>query len=321
MADATPSRLGADNQGSDKKALFLKQFSGEVLAAFNEANAFMRRTMVRTISSGKSAQFPATGKASASYHTPGAELTGDSINHSERVITIDDLLVSDQFISNIDEAMNHYDVRREYSTQAGRALAKEMDTNLARVIALAARASATVTGLSGGSQIELGASGTTSSGGDTLDASELIAGISLAAQKLDEKDVPEEDRVCALTPAHYYTLASSDNDAINRDTTEGVNGGVDSGNVYRVAGIPIVKTTRVPQSNVTSGPSAYQGDFSETEGLVWHRSAAGTVKLIDLASEMDYQVNRQGTLLVSKLAVGHGILRPESAVELQNAET
>ena len=32
--------------------------------------------------------------------------------------------------------------------------------------------------------------------------------------------------------------------------------------------------------------------------------------------ESDYDIRRQGTLLLGKLAYGHGILRPESAVEI-----
>ncbi len=36
-----------------------------------------------------------------------------------------------------------------------------------------------------------------------------------------------------------------------------------------------------------------------------------------LATAVDYDLRRQGTLMVSKYAVGHGVLRPESAVELQ----
>ena len=42
----------------------------------------------------------------------------------------------------------------------------------------------------------------------------------------------------------------------------------------------------------------------------------GTVKLLDLAAEMEYDMRRQGTLIVSKYALGHGILRPEASVEL-----
>jgi hypothetical protein len=55
MSNATASRLGAINGGSDKDALFLKVFAGEVLTAFSEKNVLMDKHMVRTISSGKSA--------------------------------------------------------------------------------------------------------------------------------------------------------------------------------------------------------------------------------------------------------------------------
>jgi hypothetical protein len=40
------------------------------------------------------------------------------------------------------------------------------------------------------------------------------------------------------------------------------------------------------------------------------------VKLMDLSTEMEYSVRHQGTLIVAKYAMGHGILRPECAVEL-----
>jgi hypothetical protein len=49
-----------------------------------------------------------------------------------------------------------------------------------------------------------------------------------------------------------------------------------------------------------------------------HPSAVGTVKLMDLGMEGEYQINKQGTLMVAKYAVGHGILRPEAAIELRS---
>jgi hypothetical protein len=50
-----------------------------------------------------------------------------------------------------------------------------------------------------------------------------------------------------------------------------------------------------------------------------HPQAMGTVKLMDLSSEMEYDIRRQGTLMVSKMAVGHGILRPECIYEIKKA--
>ena len=53
-----------------------------------------------------------------------------------------------------------------------------------------------------------------------------------------------------------------------------------------------------------------------------HRSAFGTVQLMDIATQMsgdDIAIMYQGTLMVAKMAVGHGVLRPCAAVELSKA--
>ena len=313
MSNATVSRLGQTNGTGDVDSLFLKKFAGEVLGAFSETNVALSRTMVRSIENGKSAQFPATWKATASYHTPGTEIVGQVIKGGERVITIDDLLISDVFIASIDEAKAHYDFRSEYSKQLGAALSRTMDANILQVGCLAARASATVTGGNGGT-IVTDADGATN-------ADSLVGSLFAAAQALDEKDVPEGDRYAFLKPAQWYLLINSSSKLVNRDYTKGVNGGMDSAELGSVAGIKVVKTNNLPDSNVASGPSAYQGDFSDTVALVMHRSAVGTVKLIDLGMEMAYDIRRQGTLIVGKYAVGHGILRPESAVEINTTLT
>ena len=101
------SRLGQINATGDANAMFLKVFSGEVLQVFEEANVMMPLHTVRTISSGKTAQFPVMGTASAKYHTPGESILGSGLDssgsdgvldeakylskvkHAERTISID----------------------------------------------------------------------------------------------------------------------------------------------------------------------------------------------------------------------------------------
>lgn len=308
MANAVPSRLGQINEAGDSKALFLKVFSGEVLTAFHRNNVFLEKSMVRSISSGKSASFPAAGVSTAAYHTPGAEILGTAVNHAERVITIDDLLVASAFIANIDEAMNHYDVRSIYSDEIGKVLAETMDANIAQVGVLAARATATVTGGNGGTVLTNASYGT--------DSTTLAAGLFAAAQNLDTKNVPDSDRSAFFRPAQYYLLAQNTT-AINQ--LYGGKGALADGSIVSIAGIGIVKTNALPSTNVTTGVAAYQGNFSTTVGLVMNKQAVGTVKLLDLATESDYDIRRQGTLMVAKYAVGHGIIRPEAAVELKTS--
>ena len=317
MANATVSRLGQINTAGDAKALFLKVFAGEVLTAFQESTVTAGRFMERSIASGKSAQFPILGKIGANYHTPGTEIVGSTVPHNEIVVTIDDLLISHAFIANIDEAMNHYDVRAPYSTEIGRRLAYTKDKQLLQLAILAARGSSPVTGEAGGGSVTDAALLTDTTG------EKLVAGLFAAAQKLDEKDVSEDGRVAFLSPAAYYLLAQNTK-IMNKDW--GGAGVYSDGKVLRVAGIEVVKTNHAPFGSTIAAGSLeagtgdkYAGVFTNTVGVVATKEAVGTVKLMDLAMESEYDIRRQGTLMLAKYAMGHGVIRPACAIELKTA--
>jgi hypothetical protein len=315
MSNATASRSGQALATGDAEALFLKIFAGEVMTIFEAENVTKGRTMNRAIQSGKSAQFPVMGRASAFYHVPGNEILGGSIKHNEKLITIDDLLISPVFIAEIDEAKNHYDVRSHYSTEVGRVLAQVWDKQVLQVGVLAARtATANIPGESPAGTVI-----TEAVASDFSDPDKLAAAFYAAAQVFDEKNIPEQDRVCYLPPASYWKLIQSDK-TINRDF--GGTGDRTKGTIYEIAGIEIVKTNNLPNTNVTTGIQAgtgnkYVGDFTKTAGLFMHKSAIGTVQLMDLSTRSDFDPRRLGTQVLSKLAVGHGVLRPEAAIELK----
>jgi len=317
MANATVTQLGKVNNTGTADALFLKQFSGEVLTSFEQATVTGDKHMVRTIANGKSAQFPVMGRSSASYHTPGNEIAGSALNHNEKVITINDLLISSHFIANIDEAKNHYDVRSVYSSEMGRALAFQMDKHVLQTIVQAAAASANV----GDSSY---AAGTIITDSDSnTSASSLIGSIFDAAEALDDAYVPSEGRFAFLKPEQYYLLANASN-AVNVDFSG--RGSIAEGTVPQIAGINLIKTPHLPTSNVTGtgvdaggAGGAQVVNASNTTALIAHTSAVGTVKLLDLAVESEYDIRRQGTLLVAKYAMGHGVLRPEASVQIQTA--
>jgi hypothetical protein len=215
-------------------------------------------------------------------------------------------------VANIDEAMTHFDVRSVYSTQLGRALAIKIDKHLLQVACLAARASATITGGNGGSAL--------------VDASIASDGEALynmlfdAQQAMDEKDVPMEDRYVALKPAQFKLLARYTK---IHDERWGGTGTIADGDLTRIAGFQVLKTNHLPTTNISAESPApnntYSGDFSNTLGVCWQKEAIGTVKLRDVVMESEYQVSRQGTLMVAKVICGHGILRPECAVEMKVA--
>ena len=325
MANASPVSVGRVNAGGSEDALFLKVFAGEVLTSFERASKTEGADMVRSISSGKSATFPVMGRVGASYHTAGAEITGSDINHNEKVITINDLLISSVFLSNIEEAKNHWDVRSAYSQEIGRALAFTKDKHILQTIGQAAQASANVGDTSYASGTVLTNTGIASATASTA-ANAMIDSLFDAAKQLDANYVPSEGRKCFMRLEEYYKLANATN-AVNVDFSG--KGSIAEGKVLKIAGIELVPVAHFVSSNVNSGVdqgSATAGgsnpqavDLSNYVALVSHPSAVGTVKLMDLGVEKEYDIRRQGNLMVAKMALGHGILRPESACEIKKS--
>ena len=341
MANASVTRLGQANLSGDTDALFLKVFSGEVLAAFEERNVMMPLHNVRTITSGKSAQFPVFGKALAKYHTPGEDIIdndNEQIPMNERTVSIDQILLSKVFIANIDEAMAHYDVRSIYSRELGFALANHADEACIRTVIAGAQDQITSP-----NPVENGGTGKEGARIDTgVTGDGVVDAIIEAARKMDEASVPADDRYCLLSPEYYYKVvaaAGSANTAgavMNRDFDG--SGSISSGRFTNVAGVTVMMSNHIPTANEDSVAATefestsiandiYAGsgvgygglNFTNTNGVVFQRTGIATVKLLDLALETEYSIRNQGTLMVAKYAMGHNFLRPECCYHLRTA--
>lgn len=318
MANATPSRVGQSLGAGDTRALFLKVFSGEVLTVYDANTVMKDKVRVRNISSGKSAQFPAIGRTTAAYHTPGSEITGNIIQQDEKVITIDDLLIANTFISRIDEAMSHFEVRSEYSKRMGQALAQTYDRNLLSLAVKTARD----TGVGGSG---LGAVGQGNAVSSSIGASPTVQNIVdefyNAAAAFDNKFIPAEDRYAIVSPTVYWQLVTNDK-LLNSFYTQDA-GSYQDGKLSVIAGFKLIRSPNLSLDHtaVTATYPDYSGkytvDATKTLALLMTPEALGTVKLLDLSSEMEYDIRRQGTLMVSKMAVGHGVLRPEVLYEIR----
>jgi hypothetical protein len=314
MAASVPSRFGQQNAAGDTKAIFLEEFSGLVLEKYDFTQITDARQVVRNIKSGSSAQFPLIWSTVAASHTPGAEIVGQEIQHNKKNINIEDLLYSDAFVDVLDDAMNHYEVKSSYAHQIGEALANAKDTNSFRAVFTGAAASHLIdqTGDNDGTALQSAAMSTT--------AATLKAAIYDAAQTLDEKNIPESERYAAVLPLAFYLLLE-DGEFIDRDYD-----GQGSKAVARMpfaANLQVLKSNNIPTANDTaesSVPTVLRDDFREAIGVVWHKSAIATVKLLDLSTEIGWDMRRQGTLLIGKYAIGQDYLRPEACISLEDTD-
>lgn len=345
------NRFGADNGGSDKLALFLKKFGGEVIRTFQVNTVTPGRHFIRTITQGKSAQFPSIGVATAAFHTPGVMLTGQSIPHSEVVINVDRMVTADVSVAEIDEMMNHYDVRGPYGDELGNALGRIWDSRVLRMACRAARTSARHSGntlYKGGSSGAVTANSAYRDSAVLTTASNAIAMAFKISQTFDEKNVPMADRYLAVLPATFYLLVQS-KDPLNRDW--GGNGSYSEAKLPRIANLELVSVSpdQFPgqklhnasggtsteldgdvqtagsvnaagtATSATGSNNSYNGDFRQTAMIAWQKGAVATTRVLDITTELEPSVSRQGTLMVSKYVAGHGVYRSECAIEVTTA--
>jgi len=244
------TQLGQANLSGDKRALYLKLFSGEMFKGFQNNTIARDLIMKRTLKNGKSLQFIYTGRTKSEFHTPGNSILGDTNGAppvAEKTITIDDLLISSAFVYELDEVLSHYDLRSEISRKIGYALAEKYDRLAFRAVARGARQASPITATGyvepGGTQIRVGASTNDS---DAYVAANLVSAFYDAAAALDEKGVSGDGRVAVLNPRQYYELiqAVGSNGLVNRDA-QGT--ALQSGNgIIEIAGIKIFKSMNIP---------------------------------------------------------------------------
>ena len=244
------TQLGQANLSGDKRALYLKLFSGEMFKGFQNNTIARDMVMKRTLKNGKSLQFIYTGRMTSEFHTPGNSILGNTDGAppvAEKTITIDDLLISSAFVYELDETLAHYELRGEISKKIGYALAEKYDRLIFRALTRGARAASPVSASNfaepGGTQIRVGA---TANASDAYVAGNLVAAFYDAAAAMDEKGVSSDGRCGVLNPRQYYELiqAVGSNGLVNRDVqgTALQNGQ----GIVEIAGIKIFKSMNIP---------------------------------------------------------------------------
>lgn len=310
---------GQAETDADKLALALKVFSGETLTAFQRTSVTSGRVMERTITSGKSAQFPVFGRTKAHYLKAGQNLDDlrENIKQNERVIKLDGLLTADTLIYDLDEFIAHYDFRSPYAAELGNALAISHDASvLAELAKEALNPSENVEGNGKGgvitTRLDAGVVGINKQTGLAIYQTLLEA-----KAKMSKNYVPATERYAYIDPEYHSALASAV-EFLNRDY--GASGTILEGNVIRLAGFDILECPHIVRggddnANVIQGeghvfPAAYADKHPI---IICHKTAAGVLRLKNLSMETGRRIEYQADQMIAKMAVGMGGLRPEAA--------
>ena len=353
MAASNPQRFLADAGVDDELAL--EMFSGWVTEAFSKKthlwNAVNGAGGVGTVSmdgvvsskivtSGKSEQFiqiPAEGP-SAEYHTPGQELLGQEYQIGESTVAIDGILVRHHDLPIDQIQISHFDALRPVANSIGRDLARDFDQKLIitgiKGAQTAAKTKGTLTLHNGGNVVErVAATAAAAWPVTSTGATNLIDDIGELAYNMDEDNVPEDGRFLLINP-YVRRVLLKDSTIFNRDLGEQLSNDLNRRIVGQVAGFNILEpTTNIPTTNLTTGPSKYQQDFTvaggdegqtvalalcgadEGQAAVGYVAAANE-KVGPISTAMVWDERRNTWFLKGQMMVGAGVLAPFCAGEI-----
>lgn len=286
----------------------LKLYTGEVLKAFRERNIGLSLVKKRNIVGGKSAQFIVTGAASEAdiqTHVRGEEVIGRVLANDEVTITVDTRYVHSHFIDGLDNHIAQYEPTSELAFQSGNVLAIKVDKDIFDEF----KAAVVFTPLAGQKAAKtVSATGYAAATTAADRGNVIVEAMFSATQALDEDDVTEMP-IFVTTPKVKYELVQSN--AINKDLTMG-NGGLDSGNIVMVAGIPITWTNHIGGT----GSALIAAGINELLGYVTTKDVVGVVSAMDITSDSWEDKRRLGNQYVSYYALGMGTLNPTGLVEV-----
>jgi len=99
-------------------------------------------------------------------------------------------------------------------------------------------------------------------------------------------------------------------------TTSNANEGKTSGNAPLANTAGSGRTTHYDIPTAAVDGADMVALAKQFRGFIFTPESVATVKLLDLGMESEYQINRQGTLMVAKYAMGHNVLRPAACIAL-----
>lgn len=331
--DQTASRPGQLQGAGDARAIFLKLYGGEVIKAFRQENVATKLISHKSIGKGKSISFPMFGKGVAKYHQVGKQIEADVIQSGEVVITLEDMLIAPRFLSDIDELIQHFDSRIEYSFDAGAALAEQVDSAAWRMLAKSGlavdAAGAAALGVKVPNTYEFSENVTLAAAGDEADAASLYRAFIKARTNLKKVKVKGKPVIVTTPDVTEVFLSATDVSTapwMNRDV--GGVGNAAQGIVGTISGMPIYETTNLPTEDESAGSpieppengtTKFRGDYSNIIALVFTKEASALATRQGVKVTVDRDFNRMGTLINASMLTGHGALNPACCVVVKKA--
>lgn len=278
-------------------------WSDEIIAAYKK-NLVMANLVMKMNFKGKKGDvvhIPAPTRGSASLKASSTAVTLIADTESEVQVSINRHFEYSRFIEDITEAQALSSMRQFYTTDAGYALSRAVDTdliNLGRSSNGGGGTNAYATGAF------IGGDGTTAYVAASNNESALTdAAIRRTIQRLDDNDTPMDQRFFIIPPSSRNTLMG-----LARYTEQafvGDGNAIRNGEIGNLYGIPVFTTSNCDTASGTGAARVC---------LMGHKDSMVLVEQIGIRSQVQYKQDYLSTLFTSDTLYGVAGLRNAGTV-------
>ena len=285
-------------------------WSDEIVAAYKK-NLVLANLVMKMNFKGKkgdTVHIPAPTRGSASAKTATNAVTLIAATESEVQVSINKHYEYSRLIEDIVEAQALNSLRQFYTSDAGYALARQVDTDLVQLgrafngatVGTDDYATSAAT-----TKAYIGSDGTTAYNSSTSNAAALTdAAIRRTIQRLDDNDTPMDGRFFIIPPSSRNTLMG-----LARYTEQafvGDGNAIRNGEIGNLYGIPVFVTSNADFGAGNSG--------ADRICLMGHRDSMVLVEQMAVRSQTQYKQEYLGTLFTADTLYGVKAIRTAATV-------
>ena len=304
--------LGTNHVTNTTAATFIPEiWSDEIIAAYEKslvlANLVNRMPM--TGKKGDTLHIPKPTRGDASAKAASTQVTLIAATESEVQVTIDQHYEYSRLIEDITDVQALASLRQFYTSDAGYALAKRVDTDLF-ALTKSFGDSDGADFVHSNSFFMDASTNLTAYAVDTVAAADVFTDVGFreAIKELDDNDVPMDQRFLVVPPSVIETIRGID----RYSSSDFVSGQpVVNGQVGSLYGVDIYVSTNCPVVETAANNSA-GGELKA--GVLGHRDAMVFAEQLGVRSQTQYKQEYLGDLFTADTLYGVKVLRPESAL-------
>ena len=282
-------------------------WSDEVIGAY-KSNLVLANLVTKLSHKGKKGDtiyIPVPARGAASAKAANTQVVLSAATNTAVTVTINKHYEYSKLIEDIAEVQALASMRKFYTDDAGFALAKQVDSDLFALVEGFQGGTVGGTAAASYEKAYIGSTGAALYTGNSSNAADITdAGIRALILKLDNADVPMDNRVIVMPP-----VAANDLLGLNRFTEQqfiGNGDAIKTGKIGMIYGMDVYISTSCPTASGNSG--------ADRVGVIMHKDALVLAEQVGVRSQTQYKQEWLGDLFTSDTLYGVAELRNDAGV-------